>query len=168
MLLSALVDPSRYDPRALMTTRSAGRLARSNAEAAVDRLLGEPAGVQPIPRETAVSVLAALRRSALAALALHSVLEHQPRRTFPWLAPLAADLPDAAPRVRICAPGGHGPADAGLRAEASARAAMQDRAPCSTRPSCWPTAPRRSRRLSRGHGTRSELGTTQSAARSSR
>jgi uncharacterized membrane protein YccC len=93
LLLSALVEPSRYDPPALMSTRSAGRLARSNAEAAVDRLLGEPAGVQPIPRETAVSIIAALRRSALAALALHSVLEHQPRRTFPWLAPLAVDLP---------------------------------------------------------------------------
>ena len=104
LLLSALVDPSRYDPRALMTTRSAGRLARSNAEAAVDRLLSEPAGVQPIPRETAVSIIAALRRIALAALALHSVLEHQPRRTFPWLASLAVDLPtllrDAASALR--------------------------------------------------------------------
>jgi uncharacterized membrane protein YccC len=100
MLLSALVNASLYDGRALLTTRSAGRLARSNAEAAVDRLLGEPAGVQPIRRETPVSVLAALRRGALAALALHSVLEHQPRRTFPWLAPLATDLPSL---LRNCA-----------------------------------------------------------------
>ncbi len=66
----------------------------------MDRLLGEPAGVQPIRRETAVSVLAALRRGALAALALHSVLEQQPRRSFPWLAPLATDLPSL---LRDCA-----------------------------------------------------------------
>ena len=93
LLLAAMVDPSRYDPRIFAAVQSAGRLARSNAEAAVDRMLGEPAAVQAIDRTTAVSVLAALRRAALASLALHSALEHDPHRGFPWLAPLASDLP---------------------------------------------------------------------------
>jgi uncharacterized membrane protein YccC len=100
MLLAALVDPSRYDARSLTAARTSGRLARSNAEAAVDRMLGEPSGVQAIDRNTAMGVLAALRRGALAGLALHSALEHGPRRALPWLAPIASDLPDA---LRHCA-----------------------------------------------------------------
>jgi uncharacterized membrane protein YccC len=100
MLLTALVDPSSYDPRALTAARTAGRLARSNAEAAVDRMLGEPAGVQAIDRHTAISVLAALRRGALASLALHAALDQDPRRAVAWLAPLASDLPDL---LRSCA-----------------------------------------------------------------
>ena len=92
-LLAALVDPSRYDGRALLASRSAGRLARSNAEAAVGRMLREPPGVQAIDRGIALGVLAALRRGALASLALHSVLEQGPRRSFAALAQLSSDLP---------------------------------------------------------------------------
>jgi uncharacterized membrane protein YccC len=100
ILLAALVDPSRYDGRALLASRSAGRLARSNAEAAVGRMLGEPASVQAIDRGTAVGVLAALRRGALASLALHSALEQNPGHGFMSLAPLSSDLPRM---LRACA-----------------------------------------------------------------
>jgi hypothetical protein len=95
-----MVDPSTYDGRVLLAMRSAGRLARSNAEAAVDRMLREPAAVQPIDPQTAVSVLAALRRGALAALALHAALEHGHRRAFPWLTSVATGVPHL---LRNCA-----------------------------------------------------------------
>jgi hypothetical protein len=70
LLLAALAEPARFDATALARARSAGRLLRSNTEAAIDRLVGEPAGVQPIDPRVALGVLAALRRGALAALAL--------------------------------------------------------------------------------------------------
>jgi uncharacterized membrane protein YccC len=95
LLLAAFVDPAAYDARALAEIRSAGRLTRSNVEAAVDRMLGEPSRVQSIDRHTALGVLAALRRATLAALALHSAAEARPRDAMRWLAPLAADIPRA-------------------------------------------------------------------------
>jgi uncharacterized membrane protein YccC len=103
-LLNAMVDPSIYDARSLFAMRSAGRLARSNAEAAVDRMLREPGAFQPIDPQTAVGVLAALRRSALAALALEAALEEEPRRALPWLTSVATSVPrlfrDCAASVR--------------------------------------------------------------------
>ncbi len=74
-LLDGYRDPGRADVRALGDIRIAARLTRSNAEAVVERMLGEPAARHAIPRAVAVGILAATRRHALAALALHAGLE---------------------------------------------------------------------------------------------
>jgi len=92
LLLAALAEPARFDATALARARSVGRLLRSNTEAAIDRLVGEPAGVQAIDPRVALGVLAALRRGALAALALHSALEDERRHTLLWLAGLGEDV----------------------------------------------------------------------------
>ena len=55
--------------------RSAARLARSNAEATIERMAHEPARAATFDAQVALDVLAALRRNALAALALHAEVE---------------------------------------------------------------------------------------------
>ena len=92
LLLAALAEPARFDASALARARSAGRLLRSNTEAAIDRMVGEPAGVQSIDPRVALGVVAALRRGALAALALHSALEDEQRHALLWLAGLGEDV----------------------------------------------------------------------------
>jgi uncharacterized membrane protein YccC len=74
-LLEAYAHPARTDLRLLGEIRSAGRLKRSNAEALVERMLIEPAVRHAIPAPIALGLLAAIRRHALAALALHAGLE---------------------------------------------------------------------------------------------
>jgi uncharacterized membrane protein YccC len=74
-LLDAYADPRRADLQAIGEIRDAGRLARSNTEAIVERMLGEPPGRHAIPAPMALGLLAAIRRHALAALALHAGLE---------------------------------------------------------------------------------------------
>lgn len=74
LLLGMYEDPRRLDRAALAQSRAAGRRARSNAEASVDRLLNEPES-QRGASDAALGLLAAFRRHALAALALHARLE---------------------------------------------------------------------------------------------
>jgi uncharacterized membrane protein YccC len=74
-LLAAYADPARTDLRRLAQLRSAARLLRSNAEAVIERMLAEPPSRAALPPRTALGLLAALRRHALAALALHAGLE---------------------------------------------------------------------------------------------
>jgi hypothetical protein len=78
-LLHAWADPAGADRAALQRLRRAARLARSNAEASVDRWLSEPAGRQPgsptaLDAETAQGILAAVRRYIWGALVLHGQL----------------------------------------------------------------------------------------------
>ncbi|MHB8218905.1 MAG: FUSC family protein [Acidimicrobiales bacterium] len=78
-LLHAWADPADADRAALQRLRLAARLARSNAEASVDRWLGEPVGRQPgspnaLDAETAQGILAAVRRYVWGALVLHGQL----------------------------------------------------------------------------------------------
>jgi fusaric acid resistance family protein len=74
-LLAGYADPEHVNLRALSDIRAAGRLTRSNAEATVERMLDEPAGRHAITASTALGLLAAIRRHALASLALHAGLE---------------------------------------------------------------------------------------------
>ena len=74
-LLVAYADPRHADLQALGEIRAAGRLKRSNAEAIVERMLAEPAARHSIAAPVAVGLLAAIRRHALASLALHAGLE---------------------------------------------------------------------------------------------
>ena len=78
-LLHAWADPAGADRAALQRLRRVARLARSNAEASVDRWLSEPVGRQPgspnaLDAETAQGILAAVRRYIWGALVLHGEL----------------------------------------------------------------------------------------------
>lgn len=75
-LLSAFIDPKTLDLARLAGLRSTARLIRSNTEALVERMNVEPAARASIDRRTAVALLAALRRQALAVLAIHASLEN--------------------------------------------------------------------------------------------
>jgi uncharacterized membrane protein YccC len=92
VLLGAYVDPGSWDPKRLQKTQAAARLARSNAEASVERMLGEPADRDRFDRQLALSLLAALRRYALGALALHAGVDTRPASPVPELAPLRDQL----------------------------------------------------------------------------
>jgi uncharacterized membrane protein YccC len=93
VVFDAYVDPRRWNEDALQKARAAARLARSNAEASVARLLAEPARGRLEPR-CAVSLVAAFRRFALAALALHAGLHIRPP-ALPQLAPLGDQIASA-------------------------------------------------------------------------
>ncbi len=94
-VLAAYVDPAEHDPEALRGALVTARLARSNAEASIDRWMAEPARHRAAP-ETALGVLAAAQRNAGAALALHAHLPHAARRCRPALAALARQLDQAS------------------------------------------------------------------------
>jgi uncharacterized membrane protein YccC len=78
VLLAGYAEPGRVDLRALADIRNEGRLTRSNVEAIVERMLGEPVATHSLAASTALGLLAAIRRHALAALALHAGLERRP------------------------------------------------------------------------------------------
>jgi hypothetical protein len=87
-LIDAYVNPTDLDADVLRQSRHAARLARSNAEASIERMLDEPERQRRVPAHTAVSVLASARRYALAALALHARIEAHPEPPRSSLAPL--------------------------------------------------------------------------------
>jgi hypothetical protein len=95
LLFGMYVEPARWNPRVLMESRGAARLARSNVEASVERMLGEPSGSHTLDAATAVSVLAAARRYALGALALHARLDVQPVAAHPEVGVLGAQLAES-------------------------------------------------------------------------
>jgi uncharacterized membrane protein YccC len=68
--------------------RATARLARSNAEATIERMAHEPARTATLDPHVATDVLAALRRNALAALALHAQLERGLGAPLPGVARL--------------------------------------------------------------------------------
>lgn len=102
-LLKAWADPAKADRRALQRLRLAARLARSNAEASVDRWLSEPAGrgaasPNPLKAEKAQGILAAVRRYVWGALALHGQLPSTDP-TRPDLHRLGVEVEDALAAV---------------------------------------------------------------------
>ena len=72
----------------LAELRGAGRLARSNAEATIERMLHEPVRTATLDARISVGVLTALRRNALAALALHAEVERGVGAPDPGVGPL--------------------------------------------------------------------------------
>jgi Fusaric acid resistance protein-like len=91
-LLEAYADPRRTDLHALGEIRDAGRLTRSNAEATVERMLAEPAVRHSIPAKIALGLLAAIRRHALAGLALHAGLERGVPEPVPAIEELSRQM----------------------------------------------------------------------------
>ncbi|MEO6896971.1 MAG: FUSC family protein [Caldimonas sp.] len=88
-LLAAYAPASPPDLKELDEIRASTRLARSNSEAVVERMLAEPRSRSAMTSRTAVGIVAALRRSALAALSLHAGLERDMRAAVPGVEDLA-------------------------------------------------------------------------------
>ena len=91
-LFGGLIDASKRDRTRLGAARANARLARSNAEASVQRMLGEPASRRAMSGDVALGLLAASRRHALAALALQARIEREPRDPPPELERLATEI----------------------------------------------------------------------------
>jgi uncharacterized membrane protein YccC len=91
-LLDAYVDPRTADVTRLTRLRATARLARSNAEALVERMLAEPTRRGTIAHRTATGLLAAIRRHALAALALHAGVDRGTGQPSPALSPLSEQM----------------------------------------------------------------------------
>jgi uncharacterized membrane protein YccC len=73
-VLRAYADPDGRDVEVLRQARLAARLARTNAEASVNRALAEPRPHRRVDPEVALGIVSAVRRYALAVLALHGHL----------------------------------------------------------------------------------------------
>lgn len=91
-LLEGYADPRHADMALLADIRRDGRLVRSNAEAVVERMLAEPAARHAIPAAVAMGLLAAIRRHALGALALHAGLERGVEHPIRGVATLAGEM----------------------------------------------------------------------------
>jgi uncharacterized membrane protein YgaE (UPF0421/DUF939 family) len=85
LVIGMYVDPSTWDTAKLQQSRAAARLARSNTEASVTRLLVEPERTSRLDAQLATSLLAAFRRYALGALVLHWGLDQRPAKPVPEL-----------------------------------------------------------------------------------
>ena len=94
-LLAGFADPTTIDLPRLAAIRAEARLRRSNTEAVVERMLAEPARRAALEPRVAVGILAALRRHALAALALHAGLERGVGAAVTGMAPLATAMTGA-------------------------------------------------------------------------
>jgi uncharacterized membrane protein YccC len=99
LVFAAYQDPAKRDDRALHDAQLASWLARSNAEAAVDRLLGEPVRPRALTVRAALGTLAAGRRFGLAALGLHARIPAIPLEPAAPFADLAAAIDTAFAQI---------------------------------------------------------------------
>lgn len=88
-LLTAFHDPGSADVKHIDELRTSARRARSNAEAIIEKTFSEPYGRHPMKWRTAMGILAANRRIALAALALRAGLQSDDGRAAPAMEALA-------------------------------------------------------------------------------
>jgi len=101
ILVGALIDPVEWDYGRLRASGNRARLARSNAEASIERMLGEPEINRRIEPQLALGILAATRRYALGALALHAQLTERPIRPRPSLAAFRCQIVAGLERVSV-------------------------------------------------------------------
>lgn len=97
-VLSVWIDPGT-ERRSLAGLRTSARLARSNAEASVDRMTSEPARSlrsAPLRLEQARGVVAAARSLSLAILSLHAQVPPRDAPPCPDALPLACALDERA------------------------------------------------------------------------
>jgi uncharacterized membrane protein YccC len=92
IVLGAYNDPAARDDRAILEAQLAVRLARTNAETSVDRMLAEPVHARTVTVRVALGILAATRRFGLAALTLQSRLPRAAAVNDPQLEALRAAL----------------------------------------------------------------------------
>jgi uncharacterized membrane protein YccC len=109
-LLAAYAETGPPDLTALERVRAPARLARSNAEASVERMLGEPIARHHVDPHLAAGVLAAVRRFALAALALHADLDAGRFEPAPAVGPFAAQVRQASLALADAVRSGRAPA----------------------------------------------------------
>jgi hypothetical protein len=91
-LLDSYVTSQKPDLHRLAELRAEARLARSNFEADAERMLVEPSRKGALGLRTTAGLIAALRRHALAALALHAGLERGIDRPSPAMAVLSDEM----------------------------------------------------------------------------
>jgi len=91
-LLAAYAGTSTPDLTKLAEIRASARLARSNSEAVVERMLTEPRSRYTMRPRTAVGLVGAVRRNAVAALSLHAGLERDMHRVVPGIRELALQV----------------------------------------------------------------------------
>ena len=91
-LLAAYAGLSTPDLTPLDEMRASARLARSNSEAVVERMLTEPRSRYTMRPRTAVGLVGAARLNALAALSLHAGLERHVSDALPAIWELASQV----------------------------------------------------------------------------
>jgi len=104
------VEESGLDLGRLHQIRKDARLARSNAEAVVERMLAEPASRASIAPRAAVGLLAALRRNALAALALMAGAERGLQEPVSGVAQLTSEIETSLAAIATALTSGDAPA----------------------------------------------------------
>ena len=111
-VLTAWADPACADQRSLQRARLTARLARTNAEAVVDRWLSEPSRRNACQQEMVLRILAAVRTYLLGILSLHAQLPAK-GPAFPQVTLFADEVAEAmcavAQSVRSGAPQGRMP-----------------------------------------------------------
>ncbi|HEV7824025.1 MAG TPA: FUSC family protein [Mycobacteriales bacterium] len=108
-VLRAYADPDSRDVEALRHARQEARLARTNAEASVNRALAEPRPHRRVDPEVALGTIAAIRRYALAILALHGHLPSASPVVTPRLDGLAEAMGDTLSALASSLRNGHSP-----------------------------------------------------------
>jgi uncharacterized membrane protein YccC len=99
LVLSAYAEPA-YDEAVIRSAQVAAWRARSNAEASVDQMAGEPARPRGITLRTAAGILAATRRMGIAALTLRARIARITGAPHEQIARLVGDL-DVALRAIV-------------------------------------------------------------------
>jgi hypothetical protein len=94
-LLTAYAEPKTADVARLTRMRGTARRARSNAEAVIERMLAEPSRQATVQPRAATGLLGAIRRNALAALALHAGVERGIVTPSPKLETLATEMQES-------------------------------------------------------------------------
>jgi uncharacterized membrane protein YccC len=99
LVMRAFLDPARPDVAAMYDAQLQSRRARSNAEASIDQMKGEPVRVREISLAAAQGVLAASRRIGVASLALRARLDDREPVPRAPLETLIADVDTAMASV---------------------------------------------------------------------
>ncbi|MGP6159009.1 MAG: FUSC family protein [Vulcanimicrobiaceae bacterium] len=92
LVFDAYLEPAKRDDRTIAAAQRATWLARTNAEASVDRMLAEPVHANVLSARATLGVLAASRRMGLALLTLKARIAEKPVAQPPELAQLADAL----------------------------------------------------------------------------
>jgi len=95
LVLSAYRDPAQYSAKEIAEAQRTSWSQRANAEASVDRMLGDPHLTHAISRQCALGVLAASRRIGFGTLSLNAHYDHTEHAIRPGLQPFADALDGA-------------------------------------------------------------------------
>jgi hypothetical protein len=94
-VLAAYLDPSKYSANEIAEMQRMSWSQRANAEASIDRMLGDLHSTHAISPQSALGVLAASRRIGLGTLSLNAHYDHTEHAARPGLKPFADALDDA-------------------------------------------------------------------------